>query len=117
MLREDWVEENFEASDFEDTSDILFVTNEKVNITSVASAFATYSQRSEIIQNIYNKVMQNQYKGVCIDFEEIDDVNSFYRFLIELSPKFKESGLKVMVKASTPIDKEKVKNIVDFIME
>ena len=95
----------------------MFVTNEKINITSVATAFATYSQRSESINNIYNEVMQNQYKGVCIDFEKMDDVNSFYRFLIELSPKFKESGLKVVVKANPPIDKEKVKNIVDYIME
>lgn len=117
VLREDWIEEKFDASDLENTDKILFVTNEKLNITNISTAFATYAQRNQIIQTIYNEVMQNQYKGVCIDLEQIDDVNSFYRFLIELSPKFKESGLKVGVKENSLIDQEKVKNMVDFIME
>ena len=31
-------------------------------------------------------------------FDKIDDINSFNRFLIEIKPKFKESGLKVAIK-------------------
>lgn len=58
--------------------------------------------------------MQKRYKGICIDFEKIDDVNSFYRFLIELVPKFRDSGLKVMVKLNQQMNVEKVKNMVDF---
>lgn len=87
------------------------------NETSVSTSFATYEQRNQKINELYNQVMEKKYQGVCIDFKEIDDVNSFYRFLIELSPKFKESGLKVIVKINAQLDKEKVKNIVDFMIE
>lgn len=117
ILREDWAEEDRDEINFKDLSNKLILNQEQLNITSVSTAFATYSQRTDSIKNIYNQVMQNQYQGVCIDFQEIDDVNSFYRFLIELSPRFKESGLKVLVKATEQLDKEKLKNIVDFIIE
>ncbi len=117
VLREDWVEEKLEESDFKNRDDLFVLTKEQVNITSISTAFATYSLRNECIKKVYEQVMQNQYKGVCIDFQEMDDVNSFYRFLIELTPKFKESGLKVVIKANEMLDKEKLKNIVDFIIE
>lgn len=86
------------------------------NESTVSTNFATYEQRNRIINEIYQEVMKKQYKGICINFEKIDDINSFHRFLIELTPKFKESGLKVMVKLNEQIDQEKVKNIVDFII-
>ena len=117
ILREDWIEEKIEMSSFENMDELFIVTKEQVNISNISTAFTTYSMRNDMIKNLYDQVMQNQYKGVCIDFEEIDDVNSFYRFLIELSPKFKESGLKVVVKVKQQLDKEKVKNMVDFTIE
>lgn len=96
-------------------NNISIIGNFKNN-TKVSTNFTTYEQRNAIIKELYNKVMQNQYKGICIDFEDIDDVNSFYRFLIELTPKFKESGLKVIVKMNSQLDKKRVENIVDFII-
>lgn len=81
---------------------------------SISTSFTTFEQRNEIIKEIYNKVMEKYYKGICIEFEQIDDANSFQRFLIELIPKFKESGLKVIVKLNQQMNQEKVKNIVDF---
>lgn len=117
ILREDWIEEKLDASEFEDMNELFLLTKEQANIKNVSSSFATYSLRNDIIKNVYNQVMQNQYKGVYIDFQEIDDVNSFYRFLIELSPKFKESGLKVAVKVNQQLDKKRIKNIVDFTIE
>lgn len=82
--------------------------------TIVSSNFATYTQRNKVINELYDKVMQKQYKGICIDFKEIDDINSFNRFLIEITPKFRESGLKVIVILNSQMEQEKVKNIVDF---
>lgn len=114
ILREDWTEENLEISNLEEATDILFVTQAQLNITSVANTFTTYTQRNQMIKQLYNQVIENQYTGICIDFDKIDDINSFYRFLIELTPKFKESGLKVMVKINQYIDKKKVKDIVDY---
>ena len=96
------------------TENNIEVVSKFQNNITVSSTLVTYSQRKKIINELYDKIIQNQHKGVCIDFEEIDDINSFYRFLIELTPKFKESGLKVIVKTNKYMDEEKVKNIVDF---
>ncbi len=85
--------------------------------TSIAETLATYEQRNKVINEIYQKLMEKQYKGICIEFEKIDDVNNFYRLLIEMTPKLKESGLKVVVKLNQQMDKEKVKSIVDFSFE
>lgn len=84
---------------------------------TISATFATYTQRNQIINNLYNQVISKQYQGICVDFEQIDDVNSFYRFLIELTPKFKESGLKVVVKLNGQIKKERIKDIVNFVIK
>lgn len=84
---------------------------------TISATFATYTQRNQIIGDLYNQVISKQYQGICIDFEQIDDVNSFYRFLIELTPKFKESGLKVVVKLNGQIKKERIKNIVNLVIK
>ncbi len=84
---------------------------------TISATFATYTQRNQIINNLYNQVISKQYQGICVDFEQIDDVNSFYRFLIELTPKFKESGLKVVVKLNGQIKKERIKDIVNLVIK
>ena len=88
-----------------------------VNDANVSNVFSTYEKRNIIINKLYELMVQNQYKGICIDFSEIDDINSFYRFLIELTPKFKESGFIVVVQKNELMEAEKVKNIVDFVVD
>ncbi len=83
----------------------------------ISHHFSTYQQRNQIIHQIYQKVIQKQYQGICIEFESIDEWNCFNRFIIELVPKFKEAGLKVIVKAKEQMDLEKIKNKVDFIIK
>ena len=51
-----------------------------------------------------------------INFEKIDDINSFNRFIIELAPKFKEAGLKIIIKSNGTLDNKKLENIVDSII-
>ncbi len=87
------------------------------NNATISATFATYHQRNEVIKDLYQKTLDGDFKGVCIDFEKIDDIHSFYRFLIELTPKFRESGLLVAVKLKPQLDKAKVKGIVDFVLE
>lgn len=83
---------------------------------NISSSLATYEQRNQIIKELYHQVLAKHYQGICIDFEKIDDVNNFNRFLIELTPKFRESGLKVIVKANELMNPEKIKHNVDFII-
>jgi len=82
---------------------------------SVSSLFGSYEKRNEAIQELYNQVMTYEFQGIMIDFDEVDDWNSMLRFIIEIAPRFKESGLKVGVRirnASEDISK-KINNIVD----
>lgn len=87
------------------------------NSGKVSSNLLTYAQRNKFINELYIFVVTNSAKGVYIDFEEIDDINSFYRFLIELTPKFKESGLYVIVENNNLLDKTKLESIVDYVVE
>ena len=86
------------------------------NNTSISTSFKTYQQRNEIIADLYDKVVKKQYRGIMINFEKIDDINSFNRFIIELAPKFKEAGLKIIIKSNGTLDNKKLENIVDSII-
>lgn len=114
VLRQDWAEETVENSDFKNTDEIFIINQENTKVTSTSTAFATYSQRNEVINNIYAEIMQSRKYAVCIDFQTIDDINCFYRFVIELTPKLRESGMKVAMKLNQQIEEEKVKNVVDL---
>lgn len=85
--------------------------------TAISKDLLTYEQRNKVINELYDVVVKNQVKGINIDFETINDVNSFYRFIIEITPKFKESGLKVCVTLNKNINRDKIENIVDYIIE
>lgn len=87
------------------------------NTESVSNTLLTYGQRSKAINELRDKISYYQYKGININFEDIDDINSFYRFIIEMTPKFKESGLIVCVTINENIDKEKILKIIDYIIE
>lgn len=88
------------------------------NLANVSENLLTYTQRNTVINNIYQYLMQYQFQGVFIKFEKIDDWNSFNRFLIELKPKLKESGLKLgIIYNSENIEKSKIENIVDLLIE
>ncbi len=70
---------------------------------------ATYS--------VYKTWTKNNYIGINIKFNSIDDINSFNRFILELVPRFKTAGLKVAVTLANNVDKSKIENIVDYIVE
>lgn len=116
-IREDWVQETYEKSDFENTNEVFVINEESTQVSKVSTQLATYKQRNEVINRIYFNVIQNGYHTVCIDFHNIDEINSFYRFVIELTPKFRESGVKVGLKLSGQMDQERVEKMVDLVLE
>ena len=95
----------------------IYVMPTLKNSTSVSECLMTYANRNKIINDLYVFLIKNKAKGVYINFNEIDDVNSFYRFLIELTPKFKESGMYVIVEDNKVLDKHKLETIVDYVVE
>ena len=95
----------------------IYVMPTLKNSTSVSECLMTYANRNKIINDLYVFLIKNKAKGVYIKFSEIDDVNSFYRFLLELTPKFKESGMYVIVEDNKVLDKNKLETIVDYVVE
>ncbi len=87
------------------------------NNQSVSATLLTYEQRNVVINALYAQIVKYQFKGININFETIDDINSFYRFIIELTPKFKESGLVVAVTMNDNLEKEKLAKIVDYVID
>ena len=83
----------------------------------VIDDFLTYSQRNSMIENIYIKLVQNNLTSLNINFNKINDVNSYYRFLIELAPKLRESGIKIIVTNNEVLNIEKLESIVDYIIK
>lgn len=95
----------------------IYVMPTLKNSASVSECLMTYADRNKIINDLYVFLIKNKAKGVYIKFSEIDDVNSFYRFLIELTPKFKESGMYVIVEDNKVLDENKLETIVDYVVE
>ena len=83
----------------------------------VSESLLSYSQRSVVINSLVDLVKKHEYMGINIEFDAIDDVNSFYRFIIELMPKCKNADIKVCVTINNNLDKDKLKKIVDYVVE
>ena len=95
----------------------IYVVPTLRNSGNVSDNLLTYAQRNKFINELYSFVLKNKLKGIYIDFENIDDINSFNRFLIELTPKFRESGLYVLVEDNNLIDENKIETIVDYVVK
>ena len=88
------------------------------NQVSLSDSLLSFEQRSKVIWTLREKLLEYEYWGMNISFKTIDDFNCFYRFLLELTPIFKDADLKVIVTISNNnLDREKIEKIVDCIIE
>lgn len=88
------------------------------NNESVSSTLLSYSQRSQVINSLKEMMVKYNYVGINIELETIDDINSFYRFILELAPRFKASGIKVAVTLNNSnLEKDRIKDVVDYVIE
>jgi len=88
------------------------------NTESVSSTLLTFSQRSQAINSLKDLVIKHNYLGINIKFDSIDDINSFYRFLLELYPRFKRENLKVAITLNdSNLEKNRLENVVDYIFD
>ena len=78
---------------------------------------SNYETRSLVINTLYNELVNNRLTMVCIDFTEIDDIEGLYRFITELVPRFKCAGMKVIVKYNSFLNKDRLNNIVDYVID
>lgn len=87
------------------------------NNETVSGNMLSYTQRSNVINELKNYLIKYNYIGINIEFDSINDLNSFYRFILELAPRFKEKGLIVAVTLNNNLDKSRLENVVDYILE
>ena len=87
------------------------------NNVDVSKSLMTYTDRNKVINGLYKKLVEYQFSGVNINFKKIDDVNSFNRFIIELTPRLKELGIKVSITNNEFVDKDKLGKVVHLVIE
>lgn len=87
------------------------------NDAEVSNSLLSYSQRSQVINELIGYLKEHQYFGINVNFNSINDINSFYRFIIEFSPRLKNENLKLAVTLNKNIDKNKIEKLVDYIIE
>jgi uncharacterized protein YgiM (DUF1202 family) len=78
---------------------------------------SNYITRTYVINSLYTNIIKNQLNMICIDFTSIDDSEGFYRFVVEMVPRFKEAGIKVLVKYESGMNKDRLEDIVDYIID
>lgn len=98
-------------------NDKLWATFSDTPNSNVCETIADYNTRTELIDEIVNKVIENNINGVCIDLSNVTDTNLIKRFMVELTPKLREIGVSTSLVINEGINQEDYKNIVDYIVK
>lgn len=107
-----------------DDSDIHFEAykiwtsiSDKNGENKVSETLQDYKTRTELIDSIVNKAIDDDINGISIDFTQIENKESMIRFVIELAPKLREFGITTCIVLNENMDKQDYINIVDYIVE
>ena len=91
--------------------------NTKMYESQFNYGISDYKIRTSIIDKIVENATKNNFNGVVINFENIQDQEYFERFLIELTPRLREAGISTAVVLTGEMNRDEIKNIVDYIVE
>ncbi len=75
-----------------------------------------YETRTQLINNIVGFVSKYRVKGINIDFQKVEDKNSFDRFIIELAPRLRELGITTNVILNNSFEEVNFVGIVDYLV-
>lgn len=76
-----------------------------------------YKSRTEVIDIIIEKVLDNNINGIIINFDKNEQNDKTLRFVIEIAPKLREFGITTGIVLNENIEKNDYINIVDYIVE
>lgn len=76
-----------------------------------------YKSRTEVIDTIIEKVLDNNINGIIINFDKNEQNDKTLRFVIEIAPKLREFGITTGIVLNESIEKNDYINIVDYIVE
>ena len=80
------------------------------------SVLKDYKIRTNLINLIVDKSIENEINGIVIDLKNFD-TGSIQRFMIELAPKLREIGINTCIVLENNMNKNDYINIVDYIVE
>lgn len=75
-----------------------------------------YKTRTELIDKVVNFVTKYGVRGMNIDFQKVDDQNSFDRFIIELAPRLRELGITTNVILNNSFEEANLVGVVDYLI-
>ena len=101
--------------DWAEQSNVSICPTVKLNC-SMSKVSSSYESRSYVINTLYNTLINNRLTMICIDFTDVDDAEGLYRFIIEMVPRFKCAGMKVLIKNNGAFNVDRIKNIVDYVV-
>jgi len=102
--------------DWADASNVTICPTVTLNY-SMNQLCSSYETRSYVINTLYNNLVSNGLKMICIDFSEIDDSEGLYRFVTEMVPRFKCAGMKVLIKYNDTLNRDRLNGIVDYVLD
>lgn len=76
-----------------------------------------YKTRTLLIDNIVNLAIKYNIKGINVNFNNIEDVQSFNRFVIELAPRLREIGISTNIILTENLNETDYAGIVDYVIE
>lgn len=105
-------QENFESAD----STIWATISNKGLEKQTNEMINNYTKRKELIDTIVSFVSKYRVRGINIDFQKVEDKNSFDRFIIEFTPRLRELGITTNVILNNSFEETNMVGIVDYLI-
>ena len=97
------------------------------DLDAISELLSTFENRSYLIDNILDELIDAGVDGVNIDFENMyqADKDNYSRFIIELAPRLREAGLTLSVDVTAPdgsdtwslcFDRNVIGQVADYII-
>lgn len=97
------------------------------DLDAISELLSTFENRSYLIDNILDELIDAGVDGVNIDFENMyqADKDNYSRFIIELAPRLREAGLTLSVDVTAPdgsetwslcFDRNIIGKVADYII-
>lgn len=105
-------QDNFEAS-----SDVIWATISNKGLERQSNDLINnYQTRTELIETLVNFVSKYRVRGINVDFQKVNNQNSFNRFIIELTPRLRELGITTNVILNNSFEEESLVGVVDYLI-
>lgn len=92
------------------------VINDEYFQTNINDVFSKYNSRNQYINTIVEIAKQNNIDAIVLDIKEIEDINDYYRFIIEIAPNLRNNNIKINVVLNDKIKEENIIGVVDYIV-